>query len=188
MSDLLLDQGLWALEGFLVGILVGWLLWRFGRRPVRTAEWNHLQSHIATADARVLRLMGERDEAAAERDQLRARLDRTGNGSVRVELGERPRHDREVVVDLTEGALALAERWKRDPPPPHQWDDLKLISGIGPVLETTLHREGIYTYTQLAHLEEHEVDELQLRLDEFPDRIRRDQWVEQAAELARQRA
>ena len=75
----------------------------------------------------------------------------------------------------------LDELSKKEPPKP-RIDDLTKISGIGNVLEKMLHEQGIYSYEQIAKLTEEEVD----RLDEFlkfHDRIRRENWREQARRL-----
>jgi predicted flap endonuclease-1-like 5' DNA nuclease len=62
-------------------------------------------------------------------------------------------------------------------------DDLKLIVGIGPVLERMLHQLGVATYRQIAHWSERDIEAFDARLPEFPGRIRRDGWVAQAREL-----
>lgn len=62
-------------------------------------------------------------------------------------------------------------------------DDLKLIVGIGPVLERMLQMMGVATYRQIARWSERDVDEFDSKLHEFPGRIRRDAWVTQAREL-----
>jgi predicted flap endonuclease-1-like 5' DNA nuclease len=84
---------------------------------------------------------------------------------------------RELVVDLENNAL----------PPlldgPNTFDDLKLIVGIGPVLERMLHRLGVATYRQIARWSERDIDEIDAKLPEFPGRIRRDGWVTQARAL-----
>jgi len=84
---------------------------------------------------------------------------------------------RELVIDLENNAL----------PPlltgPNAFDDLKLIVGVGPVLERMLHRLGVATYRQVAHWSERDIDEIDAKLPEFPGRIRRDGWVTQAREL-----
>ena len=60
---------------------------------------------------------------------------------------------RELVVDLENNA----------PPPlldgPNTPDDLKLIVGIGPVLERMLHQLGVATYRQIARWSERDIDE-----------------------------
>ena len=84
---------------------------------------------------------------------------------------------RELVVDLENNALpALLDG-------PTMFDDLKLIVGIGPVLERMLHRLGVSSFRQIAHWSEREIDEIDAKLPEFPGRIRRDGWVTQAREL-----
>ena len=64
-------------------------------------------------------------------------------------------------------------------------DDLKEIIGIGPVIEGLLHGQGITTFEQLAALSDEDVDRVGALLGAFHERIRRDRWIEQAAELAR---
>ena len=84
---------------------------------------------------------------------------------------------RQIVVDIERNA----------PPPlldaPGTPDDLKLIVGIGPVIERMLYQLGIGTYRQIARWSERDIDEIDARLPEFPGRIRRDAWVAQARAL-----
>jgi predicted flap endonuclease-1-like 5' DNA nuclease len=83
---------------------------------------------------------------------------------------------RQLVIDLENNA-----------PPPFFGagapDDLKLIVGVGPVLERMLHQLGVTTFRQIAHWSERDIDEFDAKLPEFPGRIRRDAWVTQAREL-----
>jgi predicted flap endonuclease-1-like 5' DNA nuclease len=62
-------------------------------------------------------------------------------------------------------------------------DDLKLIVGVGPVLERMLHNLGIGTFRQIAHWTERDIAAFDAKLVEFPGRIVRDQWVTQARAL-----
>jgi predicted flap endonuclease-1-like 5' DNA nuclease len=66
-------------------------------------------------------------------------------------------------------------------------DDLKEVVGVGPVLEDLLHGLGITSFEQLAALSEEEVGRIEGLLGVFPERIRRDRWIEQAADLAARR-
>jgi len=84
---------------------------------------------------------------------------------------------RQLVVDIENNA-----------PPPilsgvGEPDDLKLIVGIGPVLERMLHNLGVTTFRQIARWSERDSAEFDAKLPEFPGRIVRDQWVTQAREL-----
>jgi predicted flap endonuclease-1-like 5' DNA nuclease len=84
---------------------------------------------------------------------------------------------RQLVIDLE----------NQSPPPllgaPGTPDNLKLIVGVGPVLERMLYQLGITTYRQIARWTEHDIDEFDAKLPEFPGRIRRDDWVTQARAL-----
>ena len=86
---------------------------------------------------------------------------------------------RQIIIDLENDA----------PPPllggPGTPDDLKLIVGVGPVLERMLYQLGVTTYRQIARWTDHDIDEFDARLHEFPGRIRRDGWVTQARALYR---
>jgi predicted flap endonuclease-1-like 5' DNA nuclease len=84
---------------------------------------------------------------------------------------------RQIVVDIERNA----------PPPlldaPGTPDDLRLIVGVGPVIERMLYQMGIATYRQIARWSERDIDDIDARLREFPGRIRRDGWVTQARAL-----
>ncbi len=63
-------------------------------------------------------------------------------------------------------------------------DDLKQISGVGPVLEGKLNALGITKFSQIAEFSAEDIE----RVDEvlnFKGRIERDDWLKQAAELAK---
>ena len=63
-------------------------------------------------------------------------------------------------------------------------DDLKKIKGVGPKLETMLHRMGFYHYDQIAGWTDSEVAWVDDNLEGFKGRVSRDNWVEQAKTLA----
>jgi predicted flap endonuclease-1-like 5' DNA nuclease len=60
-----------------------------------------------------------------------------------------------------------------------QTDDLTKIKGIGRVLEGKLHQLGITSFRQIADFTQADVERVNAVLD-FPGRIEREQWVEQA--------
>ena len=62
-------------------------------------------------------------------------------------------------------------------------DDLKLISGIGPVLEGKLNGAGITTYQQIAALSDDEIERLESDVINFSGRVHRDDWIGQAKTL-----
>jgi len=63
-------------------------------------------------------------------------------------------------------------------------DDLKKISGVGPVLEGKLNDLGITQYAQIAAFSKEDIEKVDERLS-FKGRIERDEWLKQAAELAK---
>ena len=62
-------------------------------------------------------------------------------------------------------------------------DDLKRISGVGPVLEGKLNALGFFHFWQIARWTRAEVDWVDGYLS-FKGRIDRDNWISQAAKLA----
>ncbi|HLX28460.1 MAG TPA: hypothetical protein VKV24_08250 [Casimicrobiaceae bacterium] len=119
-----------------------------------------------------------RNEARAERALLSALAD--DRAALFRELADAKTETaryRQIVIDIERNA----------PPPlldaPGTPDDLKLIVGVGPVIERILYQLGIATYRQIAKLSDREIDDIEARLAEFPGRIRRDGWVTQARTL-----
>ena len=64
-------------------------------------------------------------------------------------------------------------------------DDLKAIVGVGPFLEKKLYAIGIYTFRQIASLGRDDVEQINDVIEFFPGRIKRENWVGQSAELAK---
>ncbi len=128
------------------------------------SELSWLRNGLVTRDAEATQLR----QFAADRRRLFA--------AIADARGQAARY-RQIVVDLENNA----------PPPlldgPGSPDDLKLIVGIGPVLERMLQQLGVATYRQIARWSERDIDEFDAKLAEFPGRIRRDAWVTQAREL-----
>ena len=63
-------------------------------------------------------------------------------------------------------------------------DDLTCIKGLGPKLSATLHDMGVTTFAQIAAWDDAEIDRVDAQMGRFQGRIRRDDWVGQAAMLA----
>jgi predicted flap endonuclease-1-like 5' DNA nuclease len=84
---------------------------------------------------------------------------------------------RQLVIDIENSAPPPILMGMAEP------DDLKLIVGIGPVLERMLRNLGIGTFRQIARWSARDIAEFDAKLPEFPGRIVRDQWVTQARAL-----
>lgn len=63
-------------------------------------------------------------------------------------------------------------------------DDLELIAGVGPKLAETLNKLGIFYYDQIADWTKKDVAWVDQHLN-FPGRIVRENWIEQAKALAK---
>ncbi|MEL7042747.1 MAG: hypothetical protein AAGL90_14570 [Pseudomonadota bacterium] len=63
-------------------------------------------------------------------------------------------------------------------------DDLKMIKGVGAVLERRLNEAGIFHFWQIADLRKAQMDALETVL-RFPGRMTRDNWKAQARALAK---
>ncbi len=61
-------------------------------------------------------------------------------------------------------------------------DDLTRIKGIGPVLKGKLNDLGIVTFQQIADFTAADIERVNAQLD-FPGRIEREKWVEQAKDF-----
>ncbi|SNY90691.1 LSU ribosomal protein L21P [Cohaesibacter sp. ES.047] len=66
---------------------------------------------------------------------------------------------------------------------PAEKDDLKKISGVGPVLEGKLNALGITSFAQIAAFSEEDIAKIDDALN-FKGRIDRDNWLEQASAFA----
>ena len=109
----------------------------------------------------MLRARARRTRALRSRSSpISPRIAGASSASSRRRARETARY-RQLVVDLENNA-----------PPPlfgaGAPDDLKLIVGVGPVLERMLQQLGVTTYRQIARWSERDIDEFDAKLPEFP--------------------
>ncbi|QTD56982.1 hypothetical protein [Parasphingorhabdus cellanae] len=64
-------------------------------------------------------------------------------------------------------------------------DNLRLIKGVGPKLNSLLNNLGVTRYDQIAGWKEAEIEEVDKYLESFSGRITRDSWIDQAKYLAK---
>ncbi|MEP6942979.1 MAG: hypothetical protein ABI981_08585 [Betaproteobacteria bacterium] len=139
-------------------------------------------AHIDDEKARIIRSF--EGEAAMLRQRrwepAPAMVDRDAAGDPRRELdaarAEAARY-RQLVIDIENNAPPPILQGAAEP------DDLKLIVGVGPVLERMLRNLGVGTFRQIARWSARDVAEFDAKLPEFSGRIVRDQWVTQARAL-----
>jgi len=139
------------------------------------AEKARLIRSLDSEAAALLRQLADRDAALHLHEQFasdRARMFRD-LAAARAEIARY----RQVVIDIENNAPPPILAGAGEP------DDLKLIVGVGPVLERMLHSLGITTFRQIARWSDRDVAEFDAKLPEFPGRIVRDQWVTQSRAL-----
>lgn len=140
------------------------------------------RERIGEEKARIIR--SQETEAASLREQTRGKAAAADGFSDTAALeralldahAETARY-RQLVIDIENNAPPPILQGAAEP------DDLKLIVGIGPVLERMLRNLGVTTFRQIARWTPREVADFDTRLPEFPGRIVRDQWVTQARAL-----
>lgn len=71
------------------------------------------------------------------------------------------------------------------PPAVGEPDNLRLIKGVGPKLNSLLNNLGITRFDQIAEWKEAEIEEVDKYLESFSGRITRDSWIGQAKFLAK---
>jgi len=62
-------------------------------------------------------------------------------------------------------------------------DDLQTIKGIGPFIEEKLNALGIYTFEQISKMTAKIEEEVNVAIEFFPGRVKRDEWAKQAKQL-----
>ena len=65
----------------------------------------------------------------------------------------------------------------------HERDDLQRVKGIGPFIEEKLHALDIYTFLQISKMNDEIEHNVNVAIEFFIGRIRRDEWRRQAQEF-----
>jgi len=91
--------------------------------------------------------------------------------------------DTNLEVEKSEKINALFDKLGVFDATKQEADDLKLISGVGPVLEKALNNIGLFTFEQVSKMSKEEYDLLDSITGSFPGRAERDNWAEQAKNL-----
>lgn len=89
----------------------------------------------------------------------------------------------EPEADFAADKSVLQDRLVEDD---RQRDDLTLITGIGPFLESQLNQIGVLTWADIAGWDAARIAEITEAISFFPGRIEKDNWVGQAQQLLQQ--
>jgi predicted flap endonuclease-1-like 5' DNA nuclease len=162
-------------------------------------EDNH---RIADESERLRAALKEKDETVAllkeELHTLRPKIQladvELGRYAMQIKQLEMQLVNEKMITDGLKQELEKAHTPKRKPAEAliekvseKSRDDLKMISGIGPVIESKLNAIGIYTFKQISEFTPETIDYVTSSIKFFPDRIGRDNWIGQAAALMRHR-
>jgi predicted flap endonuclease-1-like 5' DNA nuclease len=202
-----MEVGLFVL-GVLVGVGLTWyLLERYRRDETQEREANFnsrlamLQEELRQSDAaldetkdRLIALQMEHRATEARARPLEAELAQAKRAAE--QAIEQEMKQRELVAELQDRLAGAKPAVKAPSPgpvsvtpaapamPAAKADDLTAIRGIGKVIEKKLHDLGIRSFGQIAALTPDEVKRVNDAI-EFPGRVEREHWIEQAKELGR---
>ena len=142
---------LWLVIGVIIGLLIGWFF----------------------LAARCKKQLAERDaELSAARMELESARAQNAAGSNRAIPARSAQPLASGMASDEAGAFSPSGA-------AGSADDLTRIKGIGPVLKGKLNRLGITSFQQIADFTQADIDRIDVTLD-FPGRIQRERWVEQA--------
>lgn len=199
-----MEVGLFVL-GVLVGVGLAWYLLERYRRDENQEREANFSSRLATLQEE----LRQSDSALAETKerlialQMESRATEARAKPLEAELAQAKRAAEQAIEQEMKQRRLLAELQERlagdtpepaAPPQPEETqaqpaastkaDDLTAIRGIGKVIEKKLHQMGIISFGQIAALTPAEVRRVN-EVIEFPGRVERERWIEQARELAR---
>ncbi len=197
MTYLLTQIALYMSVTFLLGLLIGWLIWRYGRDTA--------VADTSTLEAERDELRAARDRLTEERDVLQEQLSNENNNvaTLKAELErchtrcrELEDHADESTQEPAVAAPVMSAQFAEQPkadvgvkpdgidgPRGGVPDDLQRISGVGPKLEKLLHNLGFYHFDQIANWTEEHVVWVDQNLEGFYGRVTRDRWIEQAKSI-----
>lgn len=148
----------WIVSAFVIGIFVGW--WLCGRCNCV----GNKQKQSNKADSKVAKSVVEAKS--------------TDSKVVTKQLRSVKKNELKEVNKLWQPAGLKSK--------PKGADDLKRISGVGPVIEKKLHKLGIYQFQQIADFSAENITWVDKHMS-FRGRIKREKWVSQAKQLLTQK-
>ena len=156
---------------------------------LKTKKSEKLHSKLDELEEQVAELQADSDGAD---DKVRARVERLSEEIASVG-GKKKKVKKTKKAKMVTPKAKAAPKAKATPKtdengrltkPLGRADDLKLIKGVGAVLERRLNDAGIFHFWQIADLRKAQMDALEAVL-RFPGRMVRDNWKAQARALAK---
>lgn len=158
---------------------------------VKAANSREQDAHLAAENARADAKAAE--EAAARSAAAPAAMAAPLMAAAPVKADPKPKAGPKPKVEAQPKAAAAPKADDKTPAKPEglkaardgKADDLKMIKGIGPKLEQLCHKLGYFHFDQIAAWTAGEVAWVDDNLEGFKGRVTRDEWVKQAAILAK---
>jgi predicted flap endonuclease-1-like 5' DNA nuclease len=130
------------------------------RLRARIGELESVDAALQERDRRLLQLEADHRTVSAEHDAVVGRL--------------------QTILQKRRTLRPTSNKPKREREGRVEKDDLKLINGVGPILEKMLNRLGIFTFREIALWTDQDINRVDAKLDRFHGRIRREGWVRSA--------
>ena len=181
---------LWFIIGVIVGFIIAWYYFNQQCRSQladRDDEIARLRTELANAKSRpelaakpVSSTAPGKESPSAGKGSAGASSSASGtasevpSSSASSTPGEKP---------ASSGAASEPQSLLQAPGLNTEPDDLTRIKGIGRVLQAKLNELGIVTFQQIAEFGPADIERVNEKLD-FPGRIERERWVEQAKVFA----
>jgi predicted flap endonuclease-1-like 5' DNA nuclease len=187
MPQTIIEVLLWILLAFFVGCILGYVL----RLILHRAREGVVEEDIEPAASSAA------GNAEVEKEQRISLADADSPPTIAAKsqplhsetttAGHTPVNE-QAAIALTEPRAAEAASRPSQPkgiasPRGGTPDELQQISGVGPKIELTLHRLGIFHFAQIAGWTTEEAQWIDDHL-KFKGRIARDEWIKQARQLA----
>ena len=172
MVFLFIQTWIWLLAAALLGLLIGWLLWH---KEKSSDESRLVQRRLEECRRRCAELESGIPENPVEQQSAGLQVSaKTNRSSAATSAGD------------ASASPEFPDLWRPNslPEPAGKADDLKQISGIGPIIEKTLNGLGVFHFRQIEALTVDNVKWINNYLG-FSGRVEREDWIEQARQLSR---
>jgi predicted flap endonuclease-1-like 5' DNA nuclease len=173
MFYLFMQTLFWIILAFVVGLITGWWL-----RGFREKESPQVSASVVLGNEKSETTSQEVPVEVKEPEVVVATevpVEKAVSAVTEVETSEvmKPENAETVVTAGAPPSLIMDPETK---------DDLKRIKGVGPVIEKTLNKLGIWNFKQIAELTPDNVQWVEDHIS-FPGRVVREGWIEQAHKL-----
>jgi predicted flap endonuclease-1-like 5' DNA nuclease len=151
------------------------------------------ERQLQERDAQIANLQRELQDLHAERQALSKQVQRIPEKDEHIERLQKRLKDLRATLRPTPSSAPTSARQPRPngagpqapvgPPKvnkPVPADDLKKISGIGPVFADTLQKLGTRTFIQIARWKPDDIEKIAKKLETDPERIKREKWIADA--------